>query len=330
MGTSSKLHIWHRVVAVIAGPLLIMLLAGCGQDPAPGGQPTTAPGTGVITNVKVTFVPNIVITGYSMDKQGSSASSTICRHVTATIVPAAETPNVSFDIDNSGAGTVRAVMRNLQANAQTGIVEFDVFGRSMTPADKPNGDVRIVARRNNIPIGDKAPVIVEIPSQIGTPHQTPEPKTYGVIAENVCLTANTSPAAPNVPAGQFLKARTYGAIMTITVWNQFKRPLDSVYDGQAVYEETTNINRPLSGGRYSDPVGQMTVYGYAEDTMLNRYNWQTAVVPQRAEGVSEPLDFDHTIVIAGHTLNPSIRNRRGVLTTAANGATSLKVTWPNN
>jgi hypothetical protein len=130
------------------------------------------------------------------------------------------------------------------------------------------------------------------------------------------------------------------------VVDQFYQPINSIYDGQGVYEYNSGVWRPinqnLSGGSYSDPV---FVWVYKNGTQTNPYIVNTNSQEAQQWPGSPPESFapaQHAyspqnvqVEIAGFVLqavgtdgqtlsSPAIQNRQ-ITTPATN---EVDVSWP--
>jgi len=174
----------------------------------------------------VIFNPNPVKTGYALKDDGTLDPKKIKQTVTATFRPKSLAADAKIVVDDPNGRIEPIAEGDLTRNAGAGTIMFDVYGKTMTPVNQPNGDATIKATKaDNTPLKGEAKVIVVIPST-------------QVHAKVGCVLVNK---AVNLPNDKFeLSTRAFGYI-DIQVKDQFGNPLDAVYNGnKVVVEEFVN------------------------------------------------------------------------------------------
>lgn len=278
-----------------------------------------------VTVAKLTCEPNPVKTGYVFNPGGGSPTP-LYASVTITSDPKDAISLVTTKI----TGKERAILTPGTPDPKTGTLKIKVGGKSMTPVESPDGDTFIDVKLFNKSCLS-VPVIVVIPKAVGTPH--PEPKG-AVAATNFASSASTTPKyAGSLEANQVHLWTWYYHELSVPVIDQFKKPLDAIYNGQKVNEKDSggnwrSINVTVTNGAYPDPVGVFTNKtpppadvrkgGADEKAFL------AAGAPTMAIAVGTGVQ-DIQIQIAGFTLNPGIKKRK----VEAIAPNIVNITWPD-
>lgn len=229
-----------------------------------------------ISPTTVSFDPNPVITGYSLP----ITSSTIKRTVNATVTPASDANNITFDV----SGVVRVGVKIISADNATGIIILEVKGNGTgpTPVSSPSGDTTINAKYSGNTVG-QAQAIVVIP--VTQKHK---------VETSFCINSSEPPSSGKTHL--FTEA---GATVTITFFDQFGNALNAIYDGTGYVSETwTNqivkYTNPETDGPIELPTGNLSsgvlldktsfTLGYSlapELTPAERQNWVafTYIIP---------------------------------------------------
>ncbi len=204
--------------------------------------------------ISVTFNKDKVICGVSSSALESRGT------VIATISPAAEASKVTFDTSNHDRALVTEESRTTNDDSGTVSVTLKLEGVSATPVEYPDGDTSLQALANEDNVVNSIPVVVVIPKSIGT--RSPIPFDEIVDGSNILADAETLPACwdPLTPY-QCVLWTFYGAIITVTVLDQFGNTLDSVYNGARVQERDPGddwrpTNACVMDGKYFDPIGR--------------------------------------------------------------------------
>lgn len=263
--------------------------------------------------VYVLSVLNNFKTGYTEP----STSSTIFKTVTFTVTPHGALDQV--EIKTSTPALIE--LKNEQRNASAGTIKIDVYGvsRSLNAFD---ARVNAIDKRTTSVLAYARGSVV-IPSAVGTPHDTP----HGVVSgKNVVANQSSTPPA-NPPLGFVWLLTAYYQPVNVIVWDQFQQIIDSIYDGETVYENEPgrgwfSINVSLSGGKYTDPVGfgmqrQPVFQVPTGSAAANNWPFDPIVPLTDGTGASNPL-----VRIAGHTFSIANRSVKG---TAPN---KVDVIWP--
>ncbi len=179
--------------------------------------------------IKVQFDKTLVKTGFSL-----LPSVTIKADLKATVTPKEKVNDIIFDTDNPARATVSVVSRN----AVTGVVNLEVKGVSATPSTKPSGDTVVRAKIDSKILATAKVVVV-----------VPKTQTHTVGTKTLTNTATL------VAGGTELKTKV-GAIVTITIKDQFGNVLDAVYNGTSVVTEEFSAK---TGFFTSFPAGEITI-----------------------------------------------------------------------
>ena len=214
-------------------------------------------GAGItIVPATVTFSPNSLI------KLGLGSPKDYFKVITATVAPANQASNVTFGASNG------EVAVNSSSNPATGVVTLTVTAVSETPATTQGAsDCNITASFDNpnplSPTPPTVPVLVLTPSYIKEPFPS---GTYSEIPQRFVISQTSIPPADNVPAGLGVEGVLYNTTMTYTLQDQFHNPLDPIYAGAAVSEDSSIGTHVSVGGdgTFTDSVG-----GFAQIGMIS-------------------------------------------------------------
>jgi hypothetical protein len=180
-----------------------------------------------MSNEEVIFNPNPVKTGYALKDDGSPWPKKIKQAVTATFSPKSLAADAKIVLDDPHGRIETIAEKDLTRDAVAGTIKFNVYGKfpNYTPTDQPNGDAAIKATKadGKEALKGEGKVIVVIPMS----------QTQAVTAQechNDCS---------NVGNASVLASEA-GAVVLITIKDQFDINLDSIYDGQnKVWEDVT-------------------------------------------------------------------------------------------
>jgi hypothetical protein len=258
--------------------------------------------------------------------------------VTVTVDPPSEVNNIQ--LQRGGTGSTRVKLQN-QVRHADGTITVDIYGQIFSPGNLVVSDCLLWAvyvPTSTVLAYD--PIWVVIPRAIGVPHPT---ANGGVGPVNQLATAATSPAYFGTLSPGFVVLWTYWAQwLPIPVVDQFNKPLDSLYNGQPVEENSNGAWRPINqnvgGGTYQDPV---FVFQY-KNNQANAYIVPAGSPEAVAWPGAPPASFpivtspqEIPVRVAGHELGrvegttivwpaTAIHNRT-VISTAPN---NVQVTWP--
>lgn len=291
--------------------------------------------TATVTVILVTFAPNLVKTGFTKTLPVNVCNVTnppIAVKVTATVTPASAVEDVSIVVGGPGR---HATIDNLTVDEGEGTIAFSTTGTSMTPSNKPNGDMFFQAK-----VGGKvcaqAPVIVVVPFSLRPVSAGPD-RVAGVNqAASSCSTPTFFNKRPRI---NYVLLWTYWVIdLDVPVRDQFGDPLDAIDDGSPVFEKGNDgvwrpIMQDVSGGTYSDPVG---VWQPRPPPPPNSPNFKpdapiALAWPNAAKlpmpGSPDPQEID--VMVAGFTMSPGVVDRKVISTPDAPGATTgtIEIDW---
>jgi hypothetical protein len=114
----------------------------------------------------VTFNPNPIITGYEWDPVANQiVPKKIWQVVTATFCPKALAGTAKIVVDDPNSRIEPIADGDLTRDVNAGTITFEVYGKSTTPANQPNGDVTIKATKaDNTALKGEAKVVVVVPA----------------------------------------------------------------------------------------------------------------------------------------------------------------------
>lgn len=177
------------------------------------------------TEETVTFDPDPVKTGFQKKEDGSLDPKKIKRTVTGTCNPKSFAANAAIVVVDPNGRIEPIAEGDLTRNANAGTIVFNVYGKSMTPVDKADGDTTIQAKNSKGKVVGSVQVIVVIPYT-------------QVHAKVACSPVNL---AVNLPNDRFRLLTRGFVFINILVKDQFNNPLDALYNGnQVVIEEFVN------------------------------------------------------------------------------------------
>lgn len=209
-----KWPVWGTVLGLAAMAICSALVLFTGAAPAAdtGGQPVSQ------SEESVTFSPVPAKTGYKVNNDGTFKES-LWGHETATVNPPAKRDSTTFGLTGATAEVV------LDHFSKSGLDQwkFDVGGKQMTPADKPDGDVTIQGK-----IGGK------VKGQVNAIVIVPKTDEH-VVPDNI-TPINTATVLLNLAGDPVALALNTKAtvIVNIKVRDQFGQMLDPIYDGTAL------------------------------------------------------------------------------------------------
>ena len=285
-----------------------------GQTPATTTATTTAPDPLYVAKASASFSPNPVTTGVTLD-----GSLNIKTGVTATVAPADQAANVDFTTGSE------CDMNSDKDVKKSGIVTFTVTGSATyTPnGSLPNGDNKITAKIGGASIGS-AGVLNVVPASVGKPHEQGE---FATTAQNVLLDRNSVPPIfGDVPDGKKYAVTIAFVTLNVIVWDQFGRPVSTIYNGAKVSEKDKNpINQFLIDSTYWDAVGPTLAQNGLVDSTSDWPN-QTPSLP-----LEPPYGFDSqtiSVQVGGWSLNPGVAGRRFTWTSANTRSVIIDIIWP--
>ena len=271
-------------------------------------------------DVKVTFSKEKIITGFVYD--GMNIRGLKSETVVGTISDKNQFANYRLGL----SGQKRHQSVNTIYDPATGTWTTNAYGESATPANKPEGDEWLaVYKKDDFFVGKevspKVPIIVVVPTSL----VQPKPAPVVVVAENIIMDERTSPADPDVPRQFFIMATWYGTKITMTVLDQFGKPLDAVYEGTPITESrlaapdkkvAINVNMTAAGtyldavgfqdARVDPQTGKLLVFSDMRDVEKAK-DW---VKPDAMKSPlpRKPLVREQRLAVqvGGHELNPAI------------------------
>jgi GT2 family glycosyltransferase len=270
--------------------------------------------------VDIQFGDDLIKTGFTFP----ASQSQLAANSFLSAQPAEAVNDIELETDSN-----RVRIEIIERIPEGGILAFRVYGRAASK--DPAGDVTIKARYKDQVVCAQTKAIVVVPKFVGNPHdQTSGPVT----PENMNVTNSTSPAWFDPLGNKVVLATLYRQILTIQVVDQFQNPLDALYAGAPVVEQSGGkfkpINQNLDGsGTYQDPVGVFSFKNgsSAKSIVFNQSkaakDWPNA----------DPAPIDTTalksqtilVKVAGHQLKVGIVNRQ-VTPVAPN---IINISWPD-
>ena len=187
--------------------------------------------------VRVAFAANPIITGFSFP----ATKSSLGKEIGVLVQPPHAVDQIKFV--RAGDQPTRVEVFEIEKNKGTGLIRLRVEGRSATPADMPGGDTEILAM-----LGEKvlrtAKVIVVVPTI--QKHDV----SSGYVLQNTAKPAG---------GGKTNVKSIAGTIVKISIFDQFGKLLDSVYNGQGVVTELFKDFHPPGVAEKSFPAGELAI-----------------------------------------------------------------------
>lgn len=271
--------------------------------------------------VEITGMPSEIVTGYTIPVSDSTIGPTITVEV--------EPPDMASLIDYEFDGEERAEIVDWSYDIGTGQISFKVKGCSTTPPDEEDGDTMLNLTYEGEVI-TFAPVIVVVPTTIGSPH--PQPNS-DVTPQNLVMDPSSTPPKSDLGPDQVYLCTAWMQELTIPVVDQFGDSLSDLYDGQPVEENRGSgwnpINQNVSGGSYTDFVGLLwsrlgqSVFTVTDPPDPIVTNWPSAT-PPNSPNIPSTLTEEVGVKIGGHELDPSITNRTWIHTLPNH----IQIIWP--
>jgi hypothetical protein len=212
------------------------VLGFAGIQLAWGGD--TSPPPPVNSEIRVTFSPSPIKTGYEVDRTTQAFTTSLQTHVVATVSPPMARDSITFaqmwEADGWGRITIGTPIK-VGSNQW----KFDVGGTYQTRSYYPNGDIWLYARdgeRNNVGM---VRVIVIVPKT----------QTRVVPAAGLENSASYDPnlvfeLPPNWRGFSVILGSKSTSLVQITFKDQFGNALDSIYDGHNVVVEELSGDAP--------------------------------------------------------------------------------------